>query len=246
MIRDCGLLEFPYIGDCLSWRGWRDKQPIRCRLDRALASEDWHEMFSKSFTEYLSMVASDHKPILAVIENKVPKGRYNFRFDKCWIGKEGLMEAIHEGWHNGHETEPGNFVDKITNCRRFISRWRKNLVPYGRDLISDLKNQLENLQRDDKSSSEEIANLMVKLRTAYMDEELYWYQKSRNTWLGSADQNTKFFHAQVKQRRARNRIAGLHNAAGEWVTDEKKLNLWRYHILKIYSHPRIRKKWRIY
>ena len=38
MIQDCGLLEFPYLGDWLSCRGWRDKKPIRCRLDRALAN----------------------------------------------------------------------------------------------------------------------------------------------------------------------------------------------------------------
>lgn len=35
------------------------------------------------------------------------------------------------------------------------------------------------------------------------------------------DANTKYFHALTKQRRARNRIIGLHNASKNWVTSEE-------------------------
>jgi len=59
-----------------------------------------------------------------------------------------------------------------------------------------------------------------KLQDAYKDEEEYWHQKSRNMWYSSGDLNTKFYHALTKQRRVRNRIVGLHDAAGNWITED--------------------------
>ena len=53
-----------------------------------------------------------------------------------------------------------------------------------------------------------------KLQEAYKDEEDFWQQKSRNMWHTSGDQNTKFYHALTKQRRARNRIVGLYDSDG--------------------------------
>ena len=81
MIRNCGLLEFPAKGNQMSWRGKRQNGVIRCRLDRALANEDWHTLFPCSFTEYLGMVGSDHRPVVAFLKDKMPKRRGQFRFD---------------------------------------------------------------------------------------------------------------------------------------------------------------------
>ena len=39
-------------------------------------------------------------------------------------------------------------------------------------------------------------------------------------WYSSRDLNTKFYHALAKKRRIRNRIVGLHDAAGNWITED--------------------------
>ena len=39
-------------------------------------------------------------------------------------------------------------------------------------------------------------------------------------WSSSGDLNTKFYHALTKQRRVRNRIVGLYNAAENWITED--------------------------
>ena len=39
-------------------------------------------------------------------------------------------------------------------------------------------------------------------------------------WYSSGDLNKKFYHALTKQRRVRNRIVGLHDAAGNWITED--------------------------
>ncbi|KAG7588676.1 hypothetical protein ISN44_As07g009920 [Arabidopsis suecica] len=167
------------------------------------------------------MVASDHSPVIATLADKAPRGKRNFRFDKRWIGKEGLLEAISNGWNLDSEPGDGKFVEKLSNCRRAISQWRRDLTPYGRQTIEELKSELNVAQRDDRRSREEITDLTMRLKEAYRDEELYWHQKSRSSWMQLGDNNSKYFHALTKQRRARNRITGLHDENGIWSTEDK-------------------------
>lgn len=123
MISNCGLLEFPSKGNTLSWRGRRSGQVVKCRLDRALANNEWHDIFPCSHVEYLAMVGSDHRPIVAVIEDKIIKFQKQFRFVKRWIGTNGLMEAISRGWKSNRRGQNLQVVDRIHNCRQKISVW---------------------------------------------------------------------------------------------------------------------------
>ena len=157
---------------------------VRCRLDRALANEEWHTLFPCSFTEYLGMVASDHRPVVAYLEDKVPRRKGQFRFDKRWIGQAGLLESITMGWLDHSEGRSGggaeSIVGKISNCRHEIAKWRKNNPPYGKEKINELQQALEEVQMDNNRSQEDILEVSRKLQEAYKDEEDYWHQKSRN------------------------------------------------------------------
>jgi len=74
---------------------------------------------------------------------------------------------------------------------------------------------------DNNRSQEDILEVSRQLQEAYRDEEDYWFQKSRNMWYSSGDRNTEFYHALTRQRRVRNRIVGLHDADGNWITDDE-------------------------
>ena len=223
MIENCGLLEFPSKGNTLSWSGKRQGQTVRCRLDRALGNVEWHNLFPSSFVEYLGMIGSDHRSIVTSLDEKLIKTRNQFRFDKRWIGMEGLMDSIAHGWSNGNTRFNSGVVDKIVNCRHEISVWRKNNPPYGKEKINSLQKALEEIQSDNTKTYEEVLEVSRKLKEAYRDEELYWEQKCRATWHAKGDRNTKFYHALTKQRRIQNKIVGLHNSGGDWVTSEAEI-----------------------
>ncbi|KAF8105323.1 hypothetical protein N665_0158s0012 [Sinapis alba] len=121
MIRNSALLEFPARGNQLSWQGRRGKVMVRCRLDRSLANEDWHTLFPCSYTEYLGMISSDHRPVVAYLENKAPKRRGQFRFDKRWVSQEGFLESIDRGWGLMSEGSNGDF-HALTKQRRANNR----------------------------------------------------------------------------------------------------------------------------
>ena len=44
------------------------------------------------------MIGYDHRPVVAYFEDKVPRQWERFRFDKKWIGYDGLLESIGIGW----------------------------------------------------------------------------------------------------------------------------------------------------
>ena len=54
-------------------------------------------------------------------------------------------------------------------------------------------------------------------------EEIFWYQKSREKWIKFEDKNTAFFHAQTIIRRKRNRIHRLQLPCGTWSSDSDTL-----------------------
>ena len=47
------------------------------------------------------------------------------------------------------------------------------------------------------------------MNQAYIEEEVYWKQKSGINWLRSGDRNTRYFHAVTKGRRVKNTINSI-------------------------------------
>ncbi|KAG7599040.1 Reverse transcriptase domain [Arabidopsis suecica] len=227
MIENCGMIEVPSQGNLFSWVGRRScgvtgrrvRRLIKSRLDRALGNEDWHTIFSHTNVEYLKLWGSDHRPLLASIQNSPPRAFKQFFFDKRWLGKPGFKESVVEGW-NFPSLEGGLFTQRIKNCRRSISKWKKSNSTNSEKLIKELQDKIDSAQEDESISAEELLGLKWRLCDAYREEEIFWKMKSRETWYQAGDKNTKIFHAITKQRRARNKILGLLNNDGMWVDKE--------------------------
>ena len=65
--------------------------------------------------------------------------------------------------------------------------------------------------------------LKQQLVQLYYEEESFWKQKSKNTWLVAGDLNTKVFHGWAKTRKMKNLIPTLVDAGGvEQTEDEAK------------------------
>ena len=68
------------------------------------------------------------------------------------------------------------------------------------------------LRQLEKELQEDYNNVLLQ-------EELFWFQKSREQWVRLGDRNTRFFHMQTVMRRKRNKIHGLFMDDGSWSTD---------------------------
>lgn len=82
MLADCGMVDFPYKGNPMSWVGYRRSRKVQCSLDRAVGNEDWHQYFSHTNVEYLKLWGSDHRPVLTCIQTREIRHRRGFKFDR--------------------------------------------------------------------------------------------------------------------------------------------------------------------
>ena len=94
MLDNCGMIEFPYKGNPLSWVGNRASGKVQCRLDHAVGNGDWHHCFSHTNVEYMRLWGSDHRPIFTRFLSRKKLGKRNFKFDKRWIGKNGFRDTV--------------------------------------------------------------------------------------------------------------------------------------------------------
>nr|GLL36006.1 uncharacterized protein LOC109174175 [Ipomoea trifida] len=78
-----------------------------------------------------------------------------------------------------------------------------------------------------KKRNNGLIKLETKLRKELDDvlheEEIYWYQRSREQWIASGDRNTKYYHLAAKIKRSRNTCKSLLNDDGLRIYDEEIL-----------------------
>lgn len=87
-INHCGFREVGFIRLKFTWLYQRsDGTQIRERLDRALATKEWMDLFPKTKLYHLSSSASNHSPLsLHLVQKKKQKKiKISFRFESMWL-----------------------------------------------------------------------------------------------------------------------------------------------------------------
>ena len=62
-------------------------------------------------------------------------------------------------------------------------------------------------------------SLLGELEKILNLEEELWGMKARTNWLIQGERNTTFFHISTLNRRSNNRILGINDPDGNWVTN---------------------------
>lgn len=92
-----GLRDMGYQGYKFTWKKRYRYDFIKVRLDRALASDSWRDLFSHSIVHHLAPSRSDHVPII-VKARVAPKVHYmrhrRFRFEEMWTTYEECENTI--------------------------------------------------------------------------------------------------------------------------------------------------------
>ncbi|KAK5813248.1 hypothetical protein PVK06_028696 [Gossypium arboreum] len=69
----------------------------------------------------------------------------------------------------------------------------------------------------------EIMEVQLGLNLEVDEEEIFWAQRAWVNWLQNGDKNTSFFHKMGASRYYRNRIVGLEDENGRWVSQMEDL-----------------------
>ena len=129
-INYCGLMEVGFVGSKFTWLYQRrDSTQIRERLDRALASTDWHSLFPTTKLHHKSSSASDHNPLLLHLFSKKNHQKYKkiFRFESMWLKDERCEKVVIEAWEEGMcMASDFPILACMESCRNKLEVWNAN------------------------------------------------------------------------------------------------------------------------
>jgi hypothetical protein len=239
-----GLVDLSFSGSPFTWLNHRQgRHLIRERLDRSVASTQWIHLFPSFSVRNLPAQTSYHNSLLlnTITPNThLPKP---FRFKEFWTKDPSCNDVILSAW-NQPIVGNSSFIlaQKLKSTKAALEIW--NTIHFGniQQWIYSLSYQLDNIQRSQNSSNSyhEEWTITKNLDDLYLQEEILWKNKSRETWLTCKDLNTRFFHVSTIIKRRRSTIDFLKLSSRVWITDRTDIgNYFSSHFTSLFftSNP---------
>jgi len=192
---------------------WSNNQtpPTLERLDRALISKDWEDLFPMVTLHKLSRDISDHNSIILSTLADSTKKHISFRFELAWLRHQDFIPLVKEIWERQcfGLSALDRIQAKIKKVKQFLKGWDFNQRGAQKKAMQNLKDELlilEQLEEDNLLSIDQLQQKVHIIHTIMKmceEEELYWFKRSHEKWLLEGDVNTEFFHRVANGRKRR-------------------------------------------
>jgi len=218
-MHDLGFTGLPWTYDNMQ----TGRRNVRVRLDRAVATSSWSNMFEHAALDHLVSPCSDHCPILlrsAPVLHPREGGRL-LRYEIMWEREESLTEVVEEAWSSARPgADLGSVARALKEVMVSLQEWSKSKFGSIRKKLKELRDKLNAAQSgSDSESREEAKKIAAEMNEVLYREEMMWLQRSRISWLKEGDRNTKFFHRKAVWRSRKNKIKKLKADNGQWCDD---------------------------
>ncbi|CAA7018343.1 unnamed protein product [Microthlaspi erraticum] len=238
-INDLSLIDMGFRGHAFTWkRGREECFFVTKRLYRVLCCAQSRLRWQEATVTHLPFLASDHAPLYLQLApvSRGDASRRPFRFEAAWLKHDTFKDLLEASWNTSLSTP-----EALEILRTRLRRWNREVfgeVQRRKEtLVSEIKKvqDLILLTPTDDLLMEEVS-LSKELDLTLEQEEVIWFQKSREKWIPLGDRNTSFFHTSTIIRRRRNRIEMLKKDDGSWVTNAPELeNLAVEYYRRLYS-----------
>ncbi|GJV46735.1 putative RNA-directed DNA polymerase, eukaryota, reverse transcriptase zinc-binding domain protein, partial [Tanacetum coccineum] len=205
---------------------WMNKQGTKLsKLDRFLISDDVYNLLPDIQVTALDRLWSDHIPILLHC-NKRAFGPVPFKIYHSWFNREGFDDLIISELSNLRSLSSH---EKIKALKPKIKQWhafiRSNEYSQKNDALKAIKTLEDKIEEGSASNEDCESRLKLLHDLDKLDtlEAMDSFQKARIKWDVKGDENTKFFHCLINQKRRCNSIKGIMHE-GAWVTDPQLAN----------------------
>uniref|UniRef100_A0A151UGD4 Ribonuclease H protein At1g65750 family n=1 Tax=Cajanus cajan TaxID=3821 RepID=A0A151UGD4_CAJCA len=203
MLDNCDLLDLGYFGNKYTWQ----------------------LLFPEANLEVLTRFHSDHNPIFlrcGLVQRR--RGVRPFLFEAAWATHEGFNDIVKLAWCG----EGGNVLNALQATREESIKFNREVFGNNFRRKKSLEARLNGVQKtlenvDSASLIRLQGELLQEYNSILLQEEIHWFQKSREQWIKFDNKNTTFFHTQIVIRRRRNHVSGLFLPNGEWCSDNNVL-----------------------
>ena len=209
--------DHPAVGCYFTWTNRReDGVFVVKKLDRVLANHNWLDLFPQCIVQFLSPGISDHSLILITIGEKQNYGPKPFKFFNHWTEHKDFFPWIEEAWSTKVAGSPMFMLySKLKAVKTKLKRVNKDLCGCISQKVLLARQKLESVQLKLLQKNSEVGlrtleqECLHEFSAVQKAEESFLKQKYCNKWLNLGDQNSRFFHFQVKVCQARNAIKYL-------------------------------------
>ncbi|XP_019163578.1 PREDICTED: uncharacterized protein LOC109159922 [Ipomoea nil] len=184
-IQDEGLIDLDFSGPKLTWVKNEAAERVKgARLDRALCNTDWRISFPGACVTHLVRLTSDHDPLLLQVEQQRQRlSTAPFSFQAAWLTRTDVHDVVGRAWNSTR-----GFVDNTLFLAGELAKWNKesfgNVFQRKKVLMSRISGAQKALAA---TYHKGLAKLELKLREELElilhQEELFWFQKSREDWI---------------------------------------------------------------
>nr|XP_029143833.1 uncharacterized protein LOC114924217 [Arachis hypogaea] len=187
ILEDCGLFDMGAIGRRFTWyRKVKGGVQVAKKLDRAVINQDWRLMFPEAYTEVLARLHSDHCPLFTrcKMAKRATKGHRPFRFQAAWMTHPLFRNVVDTAWNRGAPDVVKCLLEVQKEATSFNKKVFGNIFVKKRELerlLNDVQITLESREDQQLRIKEQV--LHQELNAVLLQEELLWYQKSREQWL---------------------------------------------------------------
>lgn len=97
------------------------------KLDKILVSLEWELSFSLATVSALNRDLSDHVPLF-LSSGLDPPYCNVFRYENCWVEREGFHQVVRESWHAATYClfDIDKWQEKARRLRRHVNGWHYN------------------------------------------------------------------------------------------------------------------------
>ncbi|CAL1355748.1 unnamed protein product [Linum trigynum] len=220
------LIDLGFTGPRFTWtRGDNINSVKASRIDRSLCNALWNATYPNTTVKHLPRLQSDHHPILTStgIQGVQSNLIRPFRFEAAWLTNQDFDNQVEGAW-NLQAPLPAALAELATSLNHWNSSVFGNILRKKRRLLARIQGIQERVASSFSPGLYKLqAKLEKELEEVLEQEELLWFQRSREKWVQQGERNTGYFHQQAIIRRRRNKIDSLRNTNGEWVSDPQEL-----------------------
>ncbi|XP_019184862.1 PREDICTED: uncharacterized protein LOC109179839 [Ipomoea nil] len=220
-----GLVDMGFSGPKLTWVKDGHSDFIKgARLDRALCSTEWRVQFPEASMTHLARFSSDHAPLLVRLnEDNSRRKEAPFVFQAAWLTHADIHNVVANAWDTGK-----TLMENTGTLAATLSTWNKETFGNVFKRKKTLASRISGIQKCLATSYHKgLVKLDLKLReeleVTLQQEELIWFQKSREEWICLGDRNTAYYHAATTIRKARAPVQALLDDNGVWITQDSEL-----------------------
>lgn len=215
-----GLVDLKSVGEHLTWWNSSPANPVYRKLDRVVVNGEWLRLFPLSFVHFMPRLLSDHSAAFTTLGVDWKRVGKPFQVFHHLLHHPDFLEVVKRAWDPVVMGDPwfvlSTKLKKVKSNLKALNTTNGNLrtnVDVARKALCDFQMLMNKPPSHDDILKE--GALRLSYSQALLEEEEFFRQKSRVTWVNKGDNNNSYFFNYCKGRWNSNKIIAIQDKFGE-------------------------------